>query len=154
MTKKPKNNELEELKAKCEEYLNGWKRAQADYQNLEKRTAESVQKTVEMVNSGLVEKLLPIIDSFELAFAHIPKEEEEKEWVAGIYQIKKQFDDLLKAMEIEKIKSKNVKFDPSIHEAIASEESDKESGEILKEVQAGYRIKDKIIRPARVVVGK
>jgi molecular chaperone GrpE len=148
------DKKYKELVVKAEEYLAGWKRAQADYQNLKKEHSEQIQKIGDISIMGFADKLLPIIDHFELAMAHIPKDQEKQEWVQGFSHIKKQFDEMLSELSIKRIKTKAEQFNANLHEAVAQEDSEKEKDEILEELQAGYAVNGTVIRPAKVIVSK
>jgi len=145
---------IQELESKCEEYLLGWKRAQADYQNLAKETEEKRKKFLEIMTSDFVNTLLPVIDHFEMALEYIPQEEKDKEWVKGFFHIKKQFDSFLENYGVKKIKSVGEEFNPEQHEAIAEEESEDQKGKVVKEVSCGYEISGKVIRHSKVIVSK
>lgn len=136
-----KLNELEELKKKCEEYLNGWKRERADFLNYKKEEMERIGQLVKYANEELILKLLPVLDNMCLAAEHIKDE--------GVMQIKKQFEDFLAKEGIEPIKTIGEKFDPATMEAVEGE------GEtVAEEVQRGYTLHGKVIRPAKVKVEK
>jgi molecular chaperone GrpE len=142
------------LQVKAEEHLAGWKRAQADYQNLKKEHEEKIQRIGEISAMGFIEPLLPIIDHFDLALNHVPKESQEQEWVQGFYHIKKQFDDILNNLGVKRIKTVGTEFDPELHEAVSQKDSDQDKGIVIEELQTGYRFDESIIRHAKVVVSK
>lgn len=147
--------ELKKLKEKCEEYLNGWKRAKADYSNLKKENEKKSIELVRFANAALVLEVLPIYDNMKLAAKHIPENEKEKDWVKGVVQIKKQFREFLKDLNIEEIKTVGEKFDPELHEAVAHEEKDDfEKDVVFEEVSAGYQMYDKTLMAAKVKVAK
>lgn len=156
MFKKPteENKEQEELKARCDEYLNGWKRAKADYENLKKDTEKRISELGEYAAAGVILELMPIFNHLKLAVLHIPKNEQNLDWGQGILHIQKEFADFLKKFEIEEIKTVGEKFNPIYHEAISYEEADENDDIIIKEVQSGYLIRDKVFLPAKVIVGK
>jgi len=146
--------QIEDLKKQCDEYLNGWKRAKADYINFKKETEEKQKEIIEFSNSVLVVKMIPIYDNLKKAVANIPVDKNDG-WVEGVKQIKKQFEDFLKANGIEEIKTIAEKFNPEFHEAVSKEKKEGvESGIIISEVSAGYLIKDKVLIPAKVVVAE
>ncbi|MBU0598665.1 nucleotide exchange factor GrpE, partial [Patescibacteria group bacterium] len=153
---KDENQELAMAKKKMEEYLNGWKRAKADYSNLKKESDKKMQDTVQFANAALILQLLPIFDNFKLAWQHIPEEHKKSdEWLKGIEQIKNQFRDLLKNLGIEEIKTVGEKFNPEIHESVAKEKiAGKASGIITDEVVPGYKLFDKTLEPAKVKVAE
>jgi len=138
-------DEIEELKAKCEEYLNGWKRERADFLNYKKEEMERIGQMIKYANQELILKILPILDNFELAEKHIADE--------GISQIKKQLSDLLAKEGIEAIKTMGEPFDPNTMEAVGEAEGGEE-GTIAEEVLRGYTMHGKVIRPAKVKVTK
>ncbi len=149
------SEEMEVLKTKMEEYLNGWKRAKADYLNLKNETEKQLKDTVMFANASLIFELLPVMDNFDRAVDHMPKVEKETDWAKGVIQIQKQLEDILKLEGVEKIKTVGEKFNPEFHEAITMEEKNgEESGVISEEVEAGYKLNDKVLRPAKVKVAK
>jgi len=138
---------------KIDEYLNGWKRAQADYQNLVKETARDKAEFVKFANAGLILELLPIMDNFKVAFTQIPEAEQKSAWVTGFSHIKKQLFDFLTANGVEEIKTVGEKLDVSIHEAVEYEEkSEKAEGEVIAERKGGYKLNGRVIQVAKVVV--
>ena len=151
---KSDEKELEELKDKCEEYLNGWKRAQADYQNLEKEMSRRLGEMGQLATLGILVKFLPLIDNIARALSHVPQEDKDREWVNGFFQIQKQFTRILEELNIKKIAALGAKFDPHQHEAIGAKESEREEGIVLEEHESGYIWQDKVLRPAKVIVSK
>lgn len=146
-------NEVEELKKKSEEYLNGWKRAQADYQNLTKETAKWRVEFVKFANENLILELLPVLDNFEAAFSQILEAEKNSASVVGFAHIKKQMEDLFKANGVERIKTVGEKFDPERHEAVEHRHVEgAEQGVIVEEKRAGYQLNGKVVQAAKVVV--
>ncbi len=132
-----KTDELTQVKKQSEEYLNCWKRAVADYQNLKKETEKNQAEFVKFANLALIFELLPILNNFKAAFACIPEEQKETDWVKGIECIKKQFEDLMKNLGIEEIKTVGEKFNPELHEAVSKDESEGPEDTIIKETQPG-----------------
>lgn len=146
-------NELVELKTKCEEYLNGWKRAKADYLNLKKETEEKQKDWADFIQAGLLLEILPIINNYKIALSHIPKDAGKEAWVEGFNHIYKQFTDLLNKSGISEIKTIGEKFNPEFHEAVSQEVNEETEDQlILKELSPGYKMNDKVITPAKVVV--
>ncbi len=147
--------ELEETKKKAQEYLDGWKRAKADYINLERRAEEEKKEIINFANTVLILKILPVLDSFDQAFRHLKKKEKNDKWIEGIKQIKNQLEEILKSEGVEKIETIGCKFDPQLHEAMACEKNNKfKEDEITEEIKAGYKLRDKVICPAKVKVCK
>lgn len=160
--------ELELERQKSEDYLNGWKRAKADYLNLKKEFEKRYSDLVQFANLNLILEILPILDNFKLASKHIPDDHKNMEWVIGMMHIKKQFENILKNLGVEEIKTEGEKFNPEFHEAVAEEkeirgevseksiedekEEDKIKGIIIKEVRPGYTLNGKVIQAAKVIV--
>lgn len=146
--------QVQALEVKCEEYLNGWKRAKADYENLKKETEKKFGELGKFVAAGLLLEILPIYDHFKMALEHIPEEQKLAEWVKGIFHIQKQFEEFLKNNEVTMMPTVGETFNPELHEAISEEESAEPEHQIIKEVKAGYKIKDEVLRPAQVIIAK
>jgi len=147
--------ELKTCRKEKEEYLTGWQRAKADYVNLQRELDLARINTSIIAKEKMVEKLLPALDSFEMAFGNKEHFEAlDKEWRNGITSIHSQ---LLKGLEdsgIEKIDEQDVLFDPNIHQSISVVHTDDESKDhtVEKVLQVGYKIGDRIIRPAKVTI--
>jgi len=141
---------------KCDEYKTGWARAQADYQNLVKETEKNRGEWAQYSERQILEEFIPVYDNFVLAFNHQPAEmsDEEKKWAEGVSFIMKQYGKVLEDHGVIEIRTVGDMFDPELHEAISEEESKEEAGKILKEVAVGYKMGNKVIRPAKVVVSK
>jgi molecular chaperone GrpE len=147
------SNELELLQKRCDEYLNGWKRAKADYINLKKETEKHQLEMIQFANAALLAQLIPIYDHFKKAFSHVPHEQKDSSWVFGIEQIYKQMQSFLNNLGIEEIKTVGEIFDPSRHEAVEKKKMvGKKEQEILEEVSPGYTLHGKVLNPAKVVV--
>jgi len=138
-----------------EEYLTGWQRAKADYVNLQRELDLARINVSILAKEKMVEKLIPALDSFEMAFSNKEHWETlDKEWRMGITSIHSQ---LIKGLEdsgIVKIDEEDVPFDPNIHQSISIVHTDDESKDhtIEKVLQVGYKIGDRIIRPAKVII--
>ncbi len=138
-----------------EEYLTGWQRAKADYVNLQKSEGEKYKELRTHVTTAMIEDLLPVLDSFDMAMGN--KEAWEKvdaNWRNGIEYIRSQFYRVLEDNNVAPINQTGIKFDPNLHESISTAETSDESKDhtISSVTQSGYKIGEKIIRPARVVV--
>lgn len=145
-------NKLEELKVKCEEYLAGWQRAKADYENFKKETEQRMAEVSSFAKIGVLSELIPILDNFTKAVEHVPNEQKNDDWVVGIFHIKKQLEDFLMQNGLEKIKTVGEKFDHNLHEAVGQESGEKDL--IIKEVNSGYKLNGQVIIPAKVIVGE
>lgn len=138
------NEEAEELKKKLAELDSKYKRALADYQNLEKRVREDRIEWIKSANKDLIQRLLAVLDTLLLASQH-----SEDQTLQVTLQ---QFLEVLKAEGVKRIETIGKKFDPVLMEAVHVEEG--EEGKVLKELRAGFMIYEKLLRPAQVVVGK
>ncbi len=147
-----------EMKKQLEEYKLGWQRALADYQNLQKETAARRAELVSMSEQQILEDFIPVYDNFKKAFdaksdgAWSP---EQESWVIGIQYIRKQFADILKQYNVEEIKTVGQKLDTRVHDAAGDEEVEgKTPGTIVREIDGGYTMGGRVIKPARVIVAK
>lgn len=120
-------------------------RALADYQNLEKRVEEERKLLSKLSASLLIEKMLPVLENTEKAQAHLKDE--------GLEMVIKQFKDILISEGVEEISAEGATFDPNLHEAIETQEGEKDNI-VTKVVSKGYKIEDTVIRPAKVIVSK
>lgn len=147
--------ENKKLRAEKEEYLTGWQRAKADYVNLQKDEEVKRKELRTYVTTGIIEDLLPALDSFDMAMGN--KEAWEKvdaNWRNGVEYIRAQFTRVLEDHNVTAINQIGVPFDHNIHEAIENVPTENESADhtVASIIQSGYKIGDKIIRPARVKV--
>ncbi len=157
-----KNLKLEELKKRFEEcqklrdeYLAGWQRARADFINYKREETERLKKFFEIEKTEIILKILPILDNFQKAKKELSRSKENLNYLEGLSQIEKQFQKFLKEQGIEEIKTKEEKFDPNFHQAIEEVKTKgKKTGEILEIIQKGYKLKGRVIRPAKVRVAK
>lgn len=147
-------SELNEYKKKSEDYLNSWKRTAADFENFKKRQEKEAKELVQFAQEITVVKMLPTLESLEQALKQAPQDERFKTWSEGVIKIVKLLEQTLLHMGIEKIKTVGEKFNPELHEAVETVESEKEPGIILEEVQSGYKLNNKVIRPAKVKVAR
>ncbi len=147
-------DELTKCQKERDEYLDGWKRAKADLINYKKDETKRFENVVMFSNESLVRELINVLDSFDLALVALEAENDSKK-EKGLYLIRQQLEDLLKRVGLERIiVSVGQPFDPGLQEAIASIESDKPAGTVIEEVEKGYLLNGKLIRPARVKVVK
>ncbi len=147
--------ELEEQKAKAVEYLDGWQRARADFANYKKRIEKEQEDMVKFANGAFITKLLPVIDDFERAFQTLPLGLMGMTWLEGIVLIQRKLQMLLEQEGVTVIETEGQVFDPILHQAVTHEESEEhEEGQIIGEVQKGYKIGDKVLRSSLVRVAK
>lgn len=146
--------ELENEKKKAEEYLSNWKRSQADFINYKRRESELFEDMMDSAKAGLIMEIMPIYDTLSIAIKHTPKEMERSEWAKGIRQIKLQLESLLKKKGLEEIKAVGEKFSADVHDAVEMIASEKPEGEVVDEIQKGYKLNGKLVRAAKVKVAK
>lgn len=145
----------ENWQKKADEYLNGWKRCQADFENYKKRHSEERKELIVYGNMRLILEILPVIDNFHTSTDHVPEDQKDNAWVTGIMHIQKQLEQVLTDNGVSEIPAKvGDAFDPEIHEAIEDKDDKKEEFKniIRKIVQKGYKIGDRVIRAVRVIV--
>jgi molecular chaperone GrpE len=142
---------LAEEGEKAEANLAGWQRAQADFTNYKKRAEQEKEETIKYANSRLLLSLLPVLDDLERAFASIPKRLAGVQWVDGVRLIERKLRTTIEAQGLTPIEAVGKSFDPYQHEAIRQDRG--EEGIVVEEIQKGYRLHDRIIRPSQVVVG-
>lgn len=149
-------SELEKVKAERDEYLAGWQRAKADLINFKKQNEAMMKEFRTMANEGLIEELLPVLQSFEMAFANKEAwEKADKNWRMGVEHIYNQLHSVLEQNGIKEILPLGAKFDPNLHEAVTFEKVEKEEpGTILKVIEKGYTLGSKILKPAKVIVAE
>lgn len=148
--------EKSEWHIKAEEYLNDLKRVQADFDNYKKRQQESQKELGGYLIEKLVLDIVPVLDNFRAATSHVPPEQKDSPWVTGIQYIEKQLETVLIENGVTTIEAEpGTLFDPSLHEAVGTEEGSEQNSEehkIAKVLQKGYKVGSKVVRPARVSV--
>ena len=144
--------QLAEERAKAERYLANWQRAQADFVNYRRRVEGEREEIGRFATASLVISLLPIMDDLERALASVDTRLAGLTWIDGIRLIHRKFQALMEAAGVREIAAKGQMFDPNVHEAVTYDEG--EEGRIVRELQRGYRLSDRVIRPSMVVVGK
>lgn len=152
---KTHQTETVDWQKKAEEYLLGWQRERANFENYKKDEDKRRREAAEFISAALMAEILPFYGQMKIAFKHVPADQEKSGWVVGLKHVQKQFTELLKKHKIEEIKTVGEKFDPNYHEAVASEikEGFKE-GVIFEETAAGYLLDERVLMPARVKVAK
>lgn len=136
---------LKQCQKEKEEYLAGWQRAKADLINYKKEQEQKISDYYKFANQGLIIEILMVLDSFEEALKHEKNE--------AIEQLYNQLKNILKNQGLEEIKAVGEKFNPELHESMG-EVKGKKPGFIVKEVQKGYKLNNKVIRPSRVKISK
>jgi len=151
----PETPDLEQAlsaeKKKAEEYLASWRRAQADFINYKRRAEQERLEFSKFANASAFLGLLPVLDDMERALAAIPPEFDGHDWVAGVRLVERKFKSSLEAQGVKPILALGMAFNPNLHEAVRQDKGPE--GVIIQEFQKGYTLNDKLLRPARVVVG-
>lgn len=129
-------------------------RVQADFENYRKRTQKEKEELCRYQNTDLLLRIIPVLDNFKLAIAHLPSDMEKNDWVTGVRHIEKQLEQLMTEEGVTEIASKGEKFNPHLHEAVEEVESSVPPGVITEVVRTGYMLGDKVIRCAKVKVSK
>lgn len=142
--------ELSVQKNLTEECLNRLKYLQADFDNYRKNFEKEKEHIINLANEALVKELLVIVDEFEHALKTMKEESDRK----GVELIQKNFLKILERYGLKKIECVGKKFDPFLHEVLLKEKSDKDDGIVLEEIQKGYMLKSKVIRPSKVKVSE
>ena len=149
----PEQDEDETLQADLDRFRDLALRSQADFENYKKRAAREKEEAIKYANSALLEKLIAIVDNFELGLDAARGEGEDSPIFSGMSMVLKQLMDFLTDQGLQPIDATGQKFDPNLHEAIAHEPSEAVSeGVVIRQTRRGYRMKDRLLRPSSVVV--
>jgi molecular chaperone GrpE len=141
------------LQADLDRFRDLASRSQADFENYKKRSAREKEEAIKYANSSLLQRLIAIIDNFELGLAAAKEQSAEYPIYSGMVLVQKQLNDLLAENGLQPIEAEGKPFDPNLHDAIAHEPSDRvPEGIVLSQTRRGYRFKDRLLRPAKVVV--
>lgn len=145
--------ELEEARAKEVEYLDGWQRARAELANARKRFEREQAQAYTNAKADVMIRLLPMVDDFERAFETLPDDLLDLDWVEGVRLIQRKFQVLLEQEGVAPIEATDQVFDPLLHQALTHEPSkDVPEGHVIAEVQKGYMMGDRVLRPNTVRV--
>jgi molecular chaperone GrpE len=133
----------------------GWQRTAADFANFRRRTELDREQTLGLANEALLSKLLTIVDDFDRAIANMPADLQQLGWAEGIAAIDRKLRLLLESEGLTPIEAVGQPFDPHLHEAVLQQEtSSVPEGTVTSELQRGYRIRDRVLRPSMVAVAK
>ena len=137
----------------CQEYKTGWQRALADYKNLQNEIDKKKSDWAKYSEVQILEEFLPVYEHLKMSIDNDEVQTDKSPWVEGVKYVLKQFREILDNHGIEEIKTVGEKFDPSLHEAVSHEKAEnKDDDEIIKEVSPGYKMGDRILKAARVIV--
>ncbi|WP_226535219.1 nucleotide exchange factor GrpE [Fictibacillus halophilus] len=144
---------IQELESKLEEVSQKNLRLQADYDNFRRRTREEQAASLKYKSQSLLEQLLPALDNFERALKTEATNEQAKTLIQGMEMVYRQLADALKQEGLTEVPSVGEKFDPNMHQAVMQvEDAEYDSNTVIEELQKGYMLKDRVIRPAMVKV--
>lgn len=146
---------LQQVQADLERFRDHALRTQADFENFRKRAAREKDDAVKYANASFLERLIPILDNFELGLNAARTDAAHSPILAGMDMIARQLSDFLAGTGAEPVNGEGAKFDPNLHEAVAQEASDTvPEGVIIRQLRKGYKLRDRLLRPATVVVSK
>ena len=145
---------LEEEKARAEKCLANWQRAEADLANYKRRAEQDRLELVKFANASLIGKLLPVLDDFDRAIAAMPEEVSGQAWAEGIKLIDRKLRTLLEQEGVTPIEALGKEFDPYVHEAVLREDGEGDVEVVVEELQKGYKLHDRVLRPTMGKVGK
>ena len=151
---------IEELKSRAAKADENWERllrTTADFDNFKKRAAREKQDALRYATEGLISKIIPVLDNFEMALAAAQNSSTEglKSLQDGVTMIQSQLRSALTDSGLEEVDATGKLFDPNIHEAVSQQESDDvPEGHVLQQLRKGYKIRERLLRPATVVVAK
>lgn len=141
--------------AEAEKFRDLAMRTAADFDNYRKRAAREKEDAIRYANSSLLENLLPLIDNFELGLEAARSAPDGEAILKGLDMVRRQFADFLSSSGVEEIKTEGAEFDPNLMEAVGQEADDKvPEGRVLRQARRGYKLRDRLLRPASVFVSK
>src|ERR671937_1435604 len=140
--------------AKADDYFAKWQRAAADLANMRRRHEQERQDYMKQANAMLIAELLPVLDSFDRALVSMPPDLRELTWIDGIVLVERQLRMVLERVGLTPIEAEGKPFNPTENEALLHEESDKPEDTVISELQKGYKLHDRVLRPALVKVAK
>lgn len=145
---------LAKAEAETAEYKDQWLRAAADYKNFKRRSEIERSELIRSASSALLLKLLPVVDDFDRAIANIPEEIAATPWWGGTQLIAQKLRTILESEGVKEIAALGEEFDPNQHEAVLYEEAEGQDGKVVSELQKGYKLGDRVLRPSMVKVGR
>jgi len=149
--------ELKERAAKADEHWDRLLRTTADFENFKKRAARDKQDAIKFANESLLEKLVPVLDSLDMALAATQgaKTDAAQSLQAGVSMIGQQLKGVLAGAGLEEVDAVGKTFDPNLHEAVAQRETaDAPEGQVIEQLRKGYKLRERLLRPASVIVAK
>jgi molecular chaperone GrpE len=150
-------NVLREQAAKADEHWQRYLRSVADLENLRKRAAREKQDAIKFGNESILQKLIPVLDNLDMALAAAQSDDgpNVEALQTGVSMIQQQFRSVLAEAGLEEIDARGQPFDPNLHEAVSQQESTEvPEGHVMQQLRMGYRLKERLLRPASVIVAK
>jgi molecular chaperone GrpE len=145
--------QLEECKLEANKYLDQWRRTVADFSNYRKRTERDQAEAKKDCNAALITRLLPMLDDLDTAFANLPSDLDGQPWIEGMQLIHRKLHAIFAQEGLQDIDTTGESFDPMLHEAVTHEPSETaDEGRVIGELRKGYRLNDRVLRPAQVRV--
>ncbi len=145
--------ELEAARREAGELRAAWQRSAADFQNYRRRSEQEREATLGLASESLIRKLLAVVDDFDRALEAMPADLAQTAWVEGLWLVERKLRALLESEGVTPIESVGKLFDPREHEAVVHQETtDAPDGTVIAELQRGYRLRDRVLRPALVAV--
>jgi len=155
----PSVNELEQriaaLELEAEEQKNNWLRSVADFKNYKRRTESEREDLIRNASARLLMKLLPVVDDLQRAMEHVPEEVSNNQWLGGVKMVQRKLETILEGEGLQPIAALGQEFDPNFHEAVMYEEANEDqANKVVQELQRGYTLGERVLRPTMVKVGK
>jgi molecular chaperone GrpE len=150
-------SELKERAAKADEHWDRLLRTTADFDNFKKRAAREKQEAIKFANENLLQKLIPVLDSLDMALAatQAAPAESGQSLQAGVSMVSQQLRNALAEAGLEEVDASDKPFDPNLHEAVSQRETQEApDGQVIQQLRKGYKLRDRLLRPASVVVAK
>lgn len=147
-------NPFDQLQADMERFRDLAMRTQADFENYRKRALRDKEEAIKYANASLIERLIPVLDNFEFGI-QAARNEGSQAVLVGLEMVAKQFQEFLASVGVEPVEAEGKAFDPNLHEAVGNEASDTvPEGDVVRQLRKGYKLRDRLIRPANVFVSK
>ena len=145
---------IAQLEKENAELKDQWLRAMADYKNFKRRVDQERSDLIRNAGAGILLKLLPVLDDLERAMGSVTPETASSSWYSGFKLIPQKLNALLESEGVTAIEAVGTDFDPNMHEAVIYEEATGQEGKVVGDLQRGYKLRDKVLRPSMVKVGK
>ena len=143
-----------QLEKEAAEYKDQWLRAAADFKNFKRRTEQERADLIRGASAGLLLKLLPAVDDLERALASVTPDVAATPWYGGFKLIPQKLQTVLESEGVTPINALGQDFDPNLHEAVIYEAAEGQEGKVVGELQRGYKLRDRVLRPSMVKVGQ